>query len=76
MEDIKYILFKDTSSNEKVVSLHINNMNDIPVRFKSFIGINIQDKANHNGNNDNIRNLLLKVKYNNALLLIGVEQGT
>ena len=76
MEDIKYISFKDTSSNEKVVSLHINNMNDIPVQFKSLIGINVQDEANFKGENNNVRNLLLNVKYNNTPLFTGVEQGT
>ena len=75
IDDIKYISFKDMP-NEKIASLHINNMNDILVRFESLIRINIQDKANYNGENNNIRNLLLKVKYNNAPLFTGVEQGT
>ena len=76
MNDIKYISFKDISLNKKIASLHINNMNDIQVRFDSLIEINVQDKVNYNRDNDNVRNLLLKVKYNNDPLFIGVEQGT
>ena len=75
MNYIKYISFKDTSSNKKIASLHINNMNNIPVRFESLIEINVKDEAYYNGKSDNVRNLLLKIKYNNAPLFIGVEQG-
>ena len=74
MNNVKYISFKDTSSNEKIASLYINNMNDIPVRFKSLIGINIKDKVYYNGKSDNIRNLLLEIKYNYIPLFVGVEQ--
>ena len=73
MDDIKYVSFKDTSLNEKVASLHTNNMNDIPVWFESLIGINTQDKANFKGENNNMRNLLLSAKHNNTLLFGGVE---
>ena len=51
-------------------------MNDILVKFKSLIGINVQDEANFKWENNNVRNLLLKVKYKNAPLFTGVEQGT
>ena len=45
MDDVKYISFKDTLPKDKIASLHINNMNDIPVRFESLIGINAKDQA-------------------------------
>jgi len=34
MEDIKYISFKNTSSNDKVGALYLNNMTNVKVRFK------------------------------------------
>ena len=73
IDDIKYILFKDTLSNEKVACFYINNMNDILIRFESLIGINVKDKAHYKGKSNNVRTLLLNVKYNNAPLFVGVE---
>ena len=48
-------------------------MNDIPVRFESLIGINVKDQVQYNGKSNNIRNLLLKVTYNNAPLFVRVK---
>ena len=73
MDDVKYISFKDTSLKDKIASLYINNMNNILVRFESLIGINVKDQAQYNGESNNVRNLLLKVTYNNALLFVRVE---
>ena len=61
MNDIKYIFFKDTSLNEKVASFHLNNMNNVPMRLESLIGINVKDKTQYNREIDNLSNLLLKV---------------
>ena len=76
MDDVKYISFKDTLLDNKIGSLHLNNMNDIPVRFESLVGVNVKDKVHYNRETNNVRNLLMKVQYDNAPLLTGVEQGT
>ena len=51
----------------------MNNMKNILVQFESLIGINMQDKANFKGENNNVRNLLLSMKHNNAPLFADIE---
>ena len=43
IKDIKFISFKHTMSDDKVGVLHLNNMNNIKVRFETLYNTNVFD---------------------------------
>jgi len=45
MEDVKYISFKHTSSNNKVGSLHLSNITNVKARFETLYNTNILEQA-------------------------------
>ena len=55
MDDIKYISLKHTSSEDKVESLHINNMNDRNIRFESLLEANAKEEVVFQKERDNLR---------------------
>ena len=49
MEDIKFISFKNTTTKDKVSALHINEINNVPVRFESLLEVNAKEEAIYEG---------------------------
>ena len=70
---IKCMSFKYSNANIRLTSLHMNNMCNVKVRYEYFVDTNIEDKVYCNGKDGCLRDILLGVKYNKALLFIGVE---
>ena len=75
MNDIKYISFKHTTSDDKVGVLYLNNMNNTKVRFETLYNINVFDQVEFQGKTSIIRYALIELKYNKSQLFYGVEQG-
>ena len=73
MKDIKYISFKNTTLNNKVGALHLNNMNNIKVRFESLHNMNVFEEVTYEEKIGTIRDILLSIKYNKAQLFMGIE---
>ena len=51
-------------------------MNSGNIRFKSLLEANVKEEVVFQKERDNLRQMLMKVKYNRAPLFIRVEQGT
>ena len=49
MEDIKFILFKNTTTKDKVGTLYINKINNTLVIFKSLLEVNVKEEAIYEG---------------------------
>ena len=45
MEDIKFISFKNTTIEDKVGVLYLNEINNILVRFESLLEVNMKEEA-------------------------------
>ena len=73
IEDIKYISFKNTSSNNKVRALYLNNITNIKVRFKTLKNTNVLEVTEYEGKKGSLREILLRIKYNKTHLFVGVE---
>ena len=73
MKDIKYISFKHTTSDDKVGVLHLKNINNMKVRFKTLYNTNVFDLVEFQGKTSTIREALIEVKYNKAQLFCRVE---
>ena len=68
-----YISFRYALSDTKLVSIHINNINNVKVRFEIINKIDILDKARCNGTERIVRDLLLSIKHREAPLFISME---
>ena len=66
MEDIKYISFRNTTLNDKIGSLHLNNMTNIKVRFEILKNTNILENARYEDKQGSLREILLEIKHNKA----------
>ena len=66
MEDVKYISFKHTSSNDKVGTLYLNNMTNVKVRFETLHNINILEQASFKEKTGSLQEILLSIQYNKA----------
>ena len=64
MEDIKYISFKNTFSNDKIGALYLNNMANVKVRFKILKNTNVLEVAEYEDKKGSLREILLGIKYN------------
>jgi len=62
-------------SDDKVGALHLNNMINVKVRFKTLYNTNVSDQAEYEGEISTIREILMIMKYKKAQLFYGVEQG-
>ena len=69
----KYILLYQTLSNVKVTCLHINNVNNIDIRYEHVKNADMNDIAEHKEQSRTIRDIFLNIKINNMLLFTGVE---
>ena len=70
---IKYVSFKYSNTNIRLTSLYMNNMCNVEVRYEYFVEADVEDKVYYNGSEDCLQGILLRVKYNKALLFIRVE---
>ena len=66
MKDIQFISFKHTTSDNKVATLYLNNMNNVKNRFETLHSTNVFDQAEYEGETSTIRKVLMNVKYNKA----------
>ena len=57
----------------KVACLHINNVNNIDIRYEHAKNADMNDIAEYKGQSRTIRDIFLNIKINNMLLFIGVE---
>ena len=58
----------------KITSLHINNINNIEVKYKFIENADINDIIEYKGQSRTIQNIFLDIKINNILLFTGVDQ--
>ena len=75
MDNIKYISFKYSTSNNKVGSLYLNNISNIKVCFETIKQVNVLEKAISSDQEGRVREILLSIKHNNTQLFVEVEQG-
>ena len=75
IDDIKFISFKSTKTEDKARVLHINKVNNTPVKFESLCELNVKKETIYQGERENLRTTLMGIKHNNTLLFVGVEQG-
>jgi len=73
---LKYISFRNASSNIKLGGLHINNVNNIEVRYKYLKNIKMTDLVEYDGKHEMLRDVILSVIVNNIPLSTRVEQGS
>ena len=72
MEDIKYISFRHTASNN-VSALHLKNMINVKDYFKILKNTNILENARYENKQGSLREILLGIKNNKGQLFVGVE---
>ena len=68
--------FKDTSTNDKLGILHLNELNNISVRFETLNNVQTDELAIINKEQAELQDILLQIKVNDMPLFIGVEQGS
>jgi len=60
----------------KIVSFHINNVNNVEVRYEYIENADMNDIVEYKGSKGTIRDILLDVKINEMPFFTGVEQGS
>ena len=73
---IRYISFWNTPSEIKICSIHINNINNMPVKYELRDNASILDEVRYQNKTGILRDILLEIKYNKSLLFVRVEQGS
>ena len=68
--------FKDTSPNDRLGSLHFNEILNINARFEILENVTPDELEKWKGEVGAIRDILLSIKINNSLLFLRVKQGS
>ena len=74
-KEIKYISFKQSTSDIHFGVLHINEMNNMDVQFEILFDIKESDRVEYKEKIYTVRKVLLSIKYNKAPLFVAIEQG-
>jgi len=69
----QYISFRHSDQQAKLGSLHINDMNNIDVRYEFITKTDMEDSVTLNRKVGSLRDTILSVKHGNNPLFIGVE---
>ena len=69
----RYISFHDTTVDDRLRILHLNELNNIKARFETLNGVNTNDLAIYNEEQAELQDILLIIKVNNIQLFIGVK---
>ena len=69
----KYISFKESTSNQRLGALHINEMNNVETQFELFENAKVMDRIIYHEKIGALYDMLLSIKVNRAPLFIGVE---
>ena len=56
--------FRDTSADNQLETLHLNELNNIEVRFETLNGVNINSLAMFNDKQAGLKDILLEIKVN------------
>ena len=67
--------FRDTSADNQLGTLHLNELNNVEVRFETLNGVNINNLAMFNDKQAGLKDILLEIKVNKVQLFLSVEQG-
>ena len=70
---MNYISFKQSTSNIHFRALHINEMNNIEVRFEILFDIKELDRVEYEGKTCTLQEILLSIKCNKAPLFVAIE---
>ena len=68
--------FRDTSADNQLGTLHLNELNNVKVRFETLNGVNINNLAMFNDKQAGLKDILLEIKVNKVELFLSVEQGS
>ena len=68
-----YILFKESSPEIRVCTLHINEMNNVETYFESLFNAKVGDRVKFKGKIGILRDMILSIKLNKAHLFVGVK---
>ena len=69
----QYISFQNSDEQAKLGSLHINDINNVKIRYEFITQTDIEDKVILNRKVGLLRDIILSVKYVQCPLFIGIE---
>ena len=70
------ISFKDTTADDRLGTLYLNELNNIKSCFETLNGINTDDLVMMNDEQAELQDFLLQVKANEVPLFAGIKQGS
>ena len=75
-DHFKYISFCHTSSDIKICSLYINEVNNVEVWYELLYEADIMEKVVYQEREGTLRDTILEIEYKRQLLFTGVEQAS
>ena len=73
---IKYISFKNSTSQMRIGVLHINSMHNIAAKYKYITNAHINDIVLYEGETESLKEIIIAVKKDGANTFIAAEQGS
>jgi len=74
-EGFKYLSYKRSKTEERVASMHYNDIINVKARFEILFGAKGEDVVQYNGKTSKLKRLLLDLKEGDERLFLAVEQG-
>ena len=73
---IKYILFKNSTSQMRIGALHINSMRNVAVKYKYITNVHINDIVSYEGKIASLKEIIMAVKKDGTNTFLATEQGS